>query len=70
MAFSYVAIFNGKGDDGMSGTLKSVVKRPCKCGHNRWRTVGNEDYVDITKYACRACGAVRNVKRKEVVDNQ
>lgn len=52
----------------MTGTLKTKVKKPCKCGHNRWKTVCDVDYAMITKYQCRKCGIVRNVTRMEVVD--
>lgn len=49
--------------------FKTKIKRPCGCGANRWKTKGTVPTGDITKYQCRVCGGIRNVTRKEVIDN-
>ena len=54
----------------MTGTYKTKSVRPCKCGHNRWRTVGDVFDALITKYKCRKCGAIRNVTRVQVFNEK
>lgn len=53
----------------MSGSYKSVVKKPCACGGNRWRTKGDSQTCCMTEYACRKCGAVRAVTAEESMGN-
>lgn len=48
---------------------KSKTKRPCSCGANKWKTKRTVLEGDITKYECRFCGSIRNVTRKEVIEN-
>lgn len=52
----------------MSGTLKTKIKLPCECGHNRFKTKGDVDYRIITKYQCRKCGFVREISRMQVIN--
>ena len=49
----------------MSGTYKTKTKLPCQCGHNRWKTKGDAIDALITEYKCRNCGEIRQVTRKQ-----
>jgi len=54
----------------MTGTFKTKLKVPCKCGHNRWKTVGDVPEAMITKYQCRKCGIIRNVTKIQVEEEK
>ncbi|MFA6100373.1 MAG: hypothetical protein WC750_05930 [Patescibacteria group bacterium] len=51
----------------MSGSFHTNTNKPCDCGHNRWKTLGDAGIMLVTKYQCRHCGAIRNVTRVQAL---